>query len=301
MSNKSRTTLFTVAFTGLFFVLPLWTYAADTTSPFLVTLHSGRTLQGHVDSQTDDEFLVLSLANASIQSSSFVRWDRIATVRQGEQPVSLDELRERLPEIAQEFNLKPAFGGYEADGTHIDEEPQPDLESTQNAESRATEALAVASISISSQVSNWDGDVERDGLLVDLYPLSTNGKRVPVNGQLECKLIVQKQKWQGGEHVDRSRDQFTVLERWNISLKQKHYEDGIATVKLPFKNRHPEAELDVDSDALLFVRLSVPGKGVFEASDETVRLRPYSAIREELQLYRGNRYFPQERIPASRF
>jgi len=68
-----------------------------------------------------------------------------------------------------------------------------------------------------------------------------------------------------------------------------------AVYRLPFQAVHPEFDTDWAAHGLVHVRLTVPGHGVFEASQEVVRIRAFSPIRDELEMSTGRRFFPIER------
>ena len=44
----------------------------------------------------------------------------------------------------------------------------------------------------------------------------------------------------------------------------------------------------------------MPGQGVFAATESTVRIRPYSAVRDALERATGNRFLPQEKTGDGR-
>jgi hypothetical protein len=44
----------------------------------------------------------------------------------------------------------------------------------------------------------------------------------------------------------------------------------------------------------------VPGQGTFETTESLLRIRPYSAVRDQLQLSTGRRFFPRERTGDGR-
>ncbi|MFH1923324.1 MAG: hypothetical protein ABIP48_25965, partial [Planctomycetota bacterium] len=68
-----------------------------------------------------------------------------------------------------------------------------------------------------------------------------------------------------------------------------------AKYRFPFQAVHPEFDLELAPYAAVHARLSVPGEGVFEATESDVRVRPYSATRDHLQYTTGQRFFPLER------
>ncbi len=71
--------------------------------------------------------------------------------------------------------------------------------------------------------------------------------------------------------------------------------DG-AIFKLPFQAVHPEFDLNYGPWGVVHAKLSVPGNGAFETSASMVRIRPYSAVRDESQQITGQRFFDVERV-----
>ncbi|MEZ6048364.1 MAG: hypothetical protein R3C11_22875 [Planctomycetaceae bacterium] len=272
----------------------------DRDSQIEVTTVNGREIRGYVDSRTNSEELILTIADNEAQVTSHLPWRVISTVRLGGYTLTLAELQNQLPALQQEFNMRPAFGGWTAEGIHISQEipasiseplPAPPLPES---ELPAT-PRRVTSLDINADVANWDRDPERDGILLEVRPLDNNGDLIPVDGQVECELIIEHKTWEGGEYISRLPERFEVVARWTQPIQQTDFRSSGVTLKLPYRVRHPESDLLIDPDALVHARLKVPGEGVFTASYEIVRLRPFSSIRDEFQLYEGNRYFPQER------
>ena len=69
--------------------------------------------------------------------------------------------------------------------------------------------------------------------------------------------------------------------------------------RLPFQAIHPEFNLQVGSVGLVHARLAVPGTGVFEATTNTISVRPVNPIRDRLQVQQGSRFLPTERTGQS--
>jgi hypothetical protein len=90
-------------------------------------------------------------------------------------------------------------------------------------------------------------------------------------------------------------DAFVREARWVKSVRIEDFSAGGATVKLPFLRFHPEFDSHRAPYGAVHVRLSVPGHGVFEATQSVVRLRPYSATRDRYQQRTGRRFLDMER------
>ena len=138
-------------------------------------------------------------------------------------------------------------------------------------------------------LGNWDSDVEADGLVVHLRPLDASGDVVPVQGTLEVTLI----GWRWGR--THSRQAPVRLARWTRSVEPADLGPFGVEHRLPFQAVHPEFDLGWAPQGTVHARLSAPGQGVFDATESTVRIRPYSAIRDHLEYVSGARFFPGER------
>ena len=159
---------------------------------------------------------------------------------------------------------------------------------------RPQETRCVRSLAVDAWVSNWDSDVEVDGLVVEVRPLDAHGAVVPVHGVLEVKLI--------GWPIDiTTAGQPPVrLGRWTQLVRPAELGSLGGRYRLPFQSVHPEFNLQWASYGAVCARLSVPGQGVFEATQSSVRIRPYSAVRDHLQQVTGQRFFRVERTGRAR-
>jgi hypothetical protein len=146
----------------------------------------------------------------------------------------------------------------------------------------------VRSLAIDVRVANWDADVEVDGLLLDVYPRDAEGRTVPVAATLQVELTGER------TGIVRRPRPFVRLGRWTKLIRPDMVSSNGARFRLPFLASHPQWETDLASFGLVHVRLNVPGHGVFEASDATVRIRPYGLMRDRLQEHSGRRFFAPE-------
>jgi hypothetical protein len=87
-----------------------------------------------------------------------------------------------------------------------------------------------------------------------------------------------------------------MIGRWTVRLVPQQFGPAGAIVKLPFQGVHPEFDLNIGPYGLVHARLSIPGNASFEASDSMLRIRPYSAVRDESQQINGHRFFDVERV-----
>jgi hypothetical protein len=150
------------------------------------------------------------------------------------------------------------------------------------------EAPRVCWLAIEASVANWDANVEADGLVVRVYPRDATGALVPVRGTLEVELIG---RWTG---VAKLPQPFERIGHWAQQVRLEDFGPNGAVYRLRFQGVHPEFDLTVASRGAVHARLSVPGEGTFEATASTVRVRPYSAVRDQLQQINAQRFFPQE-------
>jgi hypothetical protein len=247
-----------------------------------VTLATGRTFTGHVDRRTDDAALVLLFGRAGATLRRTIEWDRITAAAIGEQAVALADLRAaaeslKLPE--EKAGVKIRESGPES------QEPAP---GGQRAALRR-----VASISFDARLANWDGDVEQDGLLVDIFPLDEDWHLSPVSGTVEVELFAPQRRvfhhapQSYGATLDR-------VERWSRSVRLEDFGSNGVRLRLPFGAVHPEFNDEWYAYGLVHVRLIAPGHGVFDDSRDAVRIRPWAPNRDQQQLKNYPRFLPNE-------
>jgi hypothetical protein len=150
-------------------------------------------------------------------------------------------------------------------------------------------------LSLDAYVASWDADVELDGIVVELAPLSNAGQLVPASATAEIELFAPQRRV--FHHAPRSGgDTLELAERWTRAIGPGDYGPAGVRLRLPFGAVHPE--LDPDWLAwwygLVHVKLAVPGHGVLEASRDGVRLRPWAPNRDQLEMNAGRRFVPTE-------
>jgi hypothetical protein len=155
----------------------------------------------------------------------------------------------------------------------------------------------VVQLQLDASVANWDGDVEVDGLAVEVMPRAADGTVVPVAGTLEVELwgLQRREFWQAPRS---GGDTLELIERWTRAVRPEEVGPSGVRALLPFGAVHPELQANWPAwwYGLVHVRLSVPGQGVFEASRDGVRLRPWSPVRDRLERAGAGRILPTERL-----
>jgi hypothetical protein len=253
-----------------------------------VELASTRRFTAELDPRTDASQLWLRFPGRSGYMLRPIDWDRVVRAEYAglswsgrELHEAVAVLREAFP-VANETSLVP-LPRAAAPVAGPDSCPPPEPASP-----GGWETPRVRSLAVEIELVNWDGDVEADGLLLNLYPLDEHGLVIPVRATIDVELI--------GEQIDRARQQpFARMERWTEQVCVEDFFRFGAQYRLPFRQVHPEFDLSWAAKGLVHVRLNVPGEGVFEASASGVRLRPFSELRDRLQQATGQRFFEVER------
>ena len=264
-----------------------------------VELSSGRSLSGFVDSQTDANRLWLRWGQGLMVVLRPIHWEKVVCVQADGESFSAGDFlrtvnggRKTLPGSTDEPVVLrlPAERFATPSNATSDRLPQ-DTAATSMVGARAAvervgSARKVRSLVIDARVANWDGDVEVDGLIVHVYPTDAEGRPVPVSGTLEVNLIGTG----GGSGIPANR-----LARWTRRVRDTDFNSGRVSYRLPFQSIHPEFDPQWSSYGVVHCRLSVPGVGVFERTESSLRLRPYSAFRDGLQLGTGRRFLSLEK------
>ncbi len=250
-----------------------------------VTVTSGRTFIGQVDEQTDAERLVLRSGSDRAWVRRPIAWRRITSAEHDGQTLTVDELKtaaERLKTAPVELPKSPRPTASAADVTLLQHPtevvPLPPI---------------VCAITFDAALANWDGDVEADGLLIALQPLDDWGQYTPASGTVEIELFARQSRvfhhapLSGGRTVE-------PIARWTCAVTPADFGPSGAVLKFPFGASHPEFAGDLGSYGLVHVRFSVPGSGVFAHSQDGVRIRPFTPLRDTMQLNTGRRFLPSE-------
>jgi hypothetical protein len=275
----------------------------DLAQPVTVYLASGRKLSARVDPRSDTAQLILRSGNDSVSITRPVDWDRVIRVETAVRTLSGEELRQliawgpRLEEVPAPAAMRypTPFSRQRAFTEKIPAPPGPAL--VDGPPQLPAPTSRVVSLEINTMLDRWGTRAEPDGLALQLRTMDRDGHVVPVNALVEVELH--------GEEVHRiyslpptrveiaSADSRTIatsterilqpairLERWQQPVRQADFGPDGAVVRLPFQSFNPQQNQSIDSYGVVSVRLSVPGHGVYEAAQRTVRIRPYSASGE---------------------
>ncbi len=271
--------------------------AKQSPEPVTVELASGRTFTAGIDPETDEAQLWLRWSRPTASVHRPIRWDRVVRVRAADKVFSGDEFREAVRLFREQFPKAPkaitGAGQITMKGPKV---PAAERGSApvETDGGRFGQMRPVRSLMIDARLANWDSDVQTDGLLLELYPLDENGQLVPVRGTLQVHLVAELY---GKGHRVRP---FSRLGSWTERVRVSHFQRGPARYRRPFESVHPEFDLESSPYGMVHARISVPGQGVFQSTQSTVRIRPYSPIRDRLEQVTGSRFFPPERTTRGR-
>jgi hypothetical protein len=234
--------------------------AAEPLAPLTIEVEGGAKFTGLVDSQTDERRLWLRFEEGTAAIWRPFTWQRVvAASHAGRSVATSDQPRRPAPAAAEPAPL-PA---------------------------------APAALAIDASLANWDGDVETDGLSLDLRVVDAEGLATAAAGTLEVELFAPRiRKY---HEAPQSRGySVDLIERWSLLVAEESFRGGQARIRLPFGAIHPEFDRRVDAVGLVHLRLAVPGHGVLEQSLDGVVLRPWSPTRDALLDNTGRQFLPAE-------
>jgi hypothetical protein len=115
---------------------------------------------------------------------------------------------------------------------------------------------------------------------------------VAVDGMLTVDLVGKRNRapYRASDFVD--------LGRGAQPVRAEDFGLSGATYRIPFQSPNPVFDMSLAPKGLVHASLAVPGQGVVEASECSVRLRPFCSFRDELWEATGSRYLPLERTGA---
>ncbi|MDX1945987.1 MAG: hypothetical protein SFU86_11370 [Pirellulaceae bacterium] len=252
----------------------------DLPGELTVRLASGREFTAAVDSRTSDQHLVLRFARGRATVRRPIEWNRVVAATYQGGTVDLADLRTLAERIKTEAAPVPAAIA----GPELPVSPP-----------KAATPPRVTTVTFDAHLANWDGDVETDGLVVDVAPLSADGQLVVATGTVEIELHALPTR-QPHDTPHAGESAVVLVERWTRSLRPADFAAGGARLKLPFGQIHPEFDTSLLAHGLVHLRLTVAGDGVFDSTQDAVRLRPWSPTRDQLQQQSHPRFLPNERL-----
>jgi len=258
---------------------------ADEPGLVRVAVDSGRSFEGKIDAATDDRALALRSGSDRAWIRRTIEWNRVTGGEYAGREITAAELKalaERLKSSPAEAPAPPA-SAVEAPAA-----------TPSTSEAYVVLPTPIAAVTFDAALANWDGDVEADGLIVQLMPIDANGFYAATRGTVEIELFAKQPRTfhhapqSGGRSVD-------LISRWTCTVTPDDFGPNGAILKFPFAAVHPEFSPAVGGYGLVHVRLSVAGSGVFEDSQDGVRIRPFTPVRDALQHTTGARFLPSER------
>jgi hypothetical protein len=140
-----------------------------------------------------------------------------------------------------------------------------------------------------------NGTADVNALGVELVGLDNAGHAVPVEGTAQLFLYAGEQRLvRAFDNTYTAHPEGLVrLAEWTRNVTP----DATLILRLP--QPLPEHNPNISPVGTLRVRLSAPGKGVFETLAEPVTLRPASALRENLRRDTGSRFLDHEKTSGS--
>lgn len=261
-----------------------------------IELQSGRTMTATIDPRTDEHRLWLRFESPSMTILRPIRWHDIAgfviagiSYTAQQQVAAALEHAEPQTAAIHRLPLPASMPRQTADAPRREHRNMADL---------ATEALSAAprvtSVRAEAYLANWDADVEPDGLVVEVSPLASDGAAVRVDGTVEVELFAPRPP------MPLARPRVARIGRWVRTFQPDDLGISGLVFKLPFQAIDPSFDLEIAAHGLVHIRLNVPGHGTLETTLTDVRVRPYSALRDQLQQTEGRRFLPSERTRRSR-
>lgn len=251
--------------------------------PVTVYLADGRVVTGTVDAKTDAQHLWLRRTAEQFDLVSGYRWELVLEGRTQERTLDHAQL--------QVWTASRKLPGRRF--AEIAPKPSGEFQMVSATTPAAPPLPPVKTLVVDAELAQWDKDAQTEGLRIMVCPLDAYGNIVPVEGHIEFTLVVQRERVRPGKGYA-GEPRFVEGDRLTFPVRREHFSAGPAFYELPFDRWHPDYEVTLANQGLLHARLSVPGQGVFEASDAQVCLRELSRFRDQLQYYTPGRYLPVE-------
>jgi hypothetical protein len=260
---------------------------AQSPTTVVVELNNSRRWEGFIDARSTPQQLVLRFERGSTLLWRPIPWSEIRSAVVNGKTIAADEL-------ARSYQPLMSAAKPRAPVALLESSPS-DRRASEGApqEKPPLPPAKVISISCDALLANWDGDVEADGLVIHLQPLDAWQEIVAASGTLEVELYTLQAR--AFHHASNSRGRSVEpIIRWSQAVNLKDYRSRGAMIQLPFQAAHPEFNDSLGAYGLAHIKFSVPGSGVFEQSIDGVRIRPWSPLRDYLQMDTGYRFLPHE-------
>lgn len=279
-----------------------------TGEPIRVELTDGRTLLARVDARTEETVLWLRSGTEKAAIVQPIAWEQVQRVAlpgapQGEsvEPALFRQqvLQWRARQQASAADPQPQLRVIRSPLAHRPLTTGREEYTPTGHDAAAPEALATAEpdricwVEVTAEPSNWDADVSADGLLLQLRPMTSRQTAAAVRGLIEVKLIGYRVHLLGGAKPPET------IDRWTVPVQSGHFDGYAYTFRLPYRRGFPEADTRWAPYGAVHVRLSVPGQGVFEATDSMLRIRAASPLRDRLETSTGRRFASWEHVAAA--
>lgn len=259
-----------------------------------VELHNGRRFEGLIDAQSTPQQLVLRMERGTAVLCRPIPWKEIRTAHLGQQPIAVADLVKTYSSRATAAKPWALRAKQSAEIVSPSDRRQGEVPVNQPAEEKPPLPPAkVISISCDALLANWDADVETDGLVIHLQPIGAWQELVAATGTLEVEMYALQARAFHHAPQSRGRSVEPVL-RWTQAVNLDAYTNRGAYVQLPFQAAHPEFDDSLGAYGIVHIKFSVPGSGVFEQTIDGVRIRPWSPLRDYLQMDTGYRFLPHE-------
>ena len=258
-----------------------------------VELQSGRRFEGFIDSQSTPQQLVLRMERGTAVLSRPIPWKEIRVAHLGKQPIAVADLAKTYQTHATPAKSWPQRAKLQAEVPSPSDRPAYRPTNQPAEEKPPLPPAKVISISCDALLANWDGDVEADGLVIHLQPIDAWQQMIAATGTLEVEMYTLQARAFHHAPQSRGRSVEPIL-RWTQAVNLEAYTARGAYVQLPFQAAHPEFDDSLGYYGLVHIKFSVPGSGVFEQSIDGVRIRPWSPLRDYLQMDTGYRFLPHE-------
>jgi len=232
-------------------------HAAD--AKVSVQLVSGREFAGVLDARTNDEKLWLRWSIGTVEVQRPIAWERIKSVELNGEPIEVKELQEQAAQLAtpgRRTKLRAASTAAPQRTSHVI-------------------SPTVRSIQCDAFLANWDSDAAFDGLVLEIAALGQFGEAVAAQGTVEAELTTIDYQAaylnsSSGGRVPTSLGRWS--QGWNAPQK----------LRLELQGCDPQREGSLSRYAVLKVRATIPGSGVFEQQIDGVRMRPFTPAQNQL-------------------